>query len=286
MLLRQKTIKKECSLRGIGVHSGEIARVVLRPASKDHGITIVSSSALDEIICLGRVIPEEAKHATVLRQGKVTVSTIEHLMAAINAFGIDNLEIFLEGAEVPILDGSAIPFVQMLEEVEIEEQEGKKVFLAPRSVLEFRDQEGREIKIEPPRKGEEHRLFFDYGVDFEHPLAGSGHLEGEITREYFINHIAPARTFGFLAQLSILRKYGLAKGSSLGNTVVIGEDEILNDLRFEDEFVRHKLLDLIGDLACLGKTLTGRLRARKTGHNFNKLVVEHFILHPEEWMLI
>ena len=285
-MFRQKTIKKECSISGIGVHSGEMARVVLRPAVKDHGITIVSSLALEEVICLGRVIPEEAKHATVLRQGEAIVSTIEHLMAAISVFGIDNLEIFLEGTEVPILDGSAVPFVQMLEEVGIEEQECKKVFLFPKSVLEFRDKDGRVIKIEPPRKGEEHRLFFDYGVDFEHPLAGSGHLEGEFTKEYFINHIAPSRTFGFLAQLSILRKYGLAKGASLGNTVVIGEDEILNDLRFEDEFVRHKLLDFIGDLACLGKTLTGRLRARKTGHNFNKKVVEHFILHPEQWMLL
>jgi UDP-3-O-[3-hydroxymyristoyl] N-acetylglucosamine deacetylase len=284
-MLKQKTIAQECSFEGIGVHSGKKVKVILGPASENHGITIASNFAPGEKILLGTIIPEETRHATVLRQGQLVVSTIEHLLAAIHALQIDNIEIRVEGMEIPILDGSALPFVQGIIEAGFFEQAEKKEFLMPISPLEIRDEEGREIVIAPVLNGEK-RLSFDYGVCFEHPLAGAGELKVDLDSEIFKEKIAPARTFGFLAQLSILRKYGLAKGASLGNTVVIGENEILNELRFEDEFVRHKLLDLIGDLACLGKPLIGSVRARKTGHSFNKKVVEHFINNPKEWVIV
>ena len=123
-------------------------------------------------------------------------------------------------------------------------------------------------------------------ADFKHPLVGKSFLKGRLSLSYFKNEIAPARTFGFLEQLPFLRSQGLAKGTSLGNTVVIGEEEFLNQPRFKNEFVRHKLLDLIGDLALLGRNLAGTINAKKTGHNFNRLITQDYIKNPENWKLI
>jgi UDP-3-O-[3-hydroxymyristoyl] N-acetylglucosamine deacetylase len=190
----------------------------------------------------------------------------------------------VSGLEIPILDGSALFFVNRIKEVGLHEQSAKKTFLTPKKTLVFEDKDhDRILKIVPAR---DTVLTFDYVADFEHPLLSKGELQGTMSLDFFITHIAAARTFGFLEQLPFLRRHGLAKGTTLGNTVVIGEEEFLNDKRFEDEFVRHKFLDLVGDLALLGKNLAGSIIAQKTGHNFNRLVVKHYVENPEEWCLI
>ncbi|MFH1461916.1 MAG: UDP-3-O-acyl-N-acetylglucosamine deacetylase [bacterium] len=290
--MKQKTIKKEISFEGIGVHIGQPSKVILRPADADTGIVFVNPRFPDEKIELGKIIPEQAIHATVLKGKTVVISTIEHLMATISAFQIDNLMIEVHGIEVPILDGSAISFVALIEEIGIEEQSEAKKFLTPSKPLIFEDKRSdRYLELLPAKidskTGEYDRNFyFDYMADFKHHLVGQGLLGGVFSLDYFKINIAPARTFGFLEQLPFLRSQGLARGTSLGNTVVIGEEEFLNEPRFEDEFVRHKLLDLIGDLALLGRNFAGRIDAKKTGHNFNRLVVKDYIEHPENWMLI
>lgn len=280
--MKQKTIQNQVSISGIGVHSGTASTVILRPAPANSGITLINPTFPEEPIKIGTIIPEHAMHATVIRQKSWAISTIEHLMAAIAGLEIDNLMIEVSGQEVPILDGSALPFVHAIKQVHIKEQEAPKQFLTPKETLEF-EYEGKHIRIEPLGKEKEPLLTVNYSVDFDHPLVRDTKIEGIITPEFFMKEIAPARTFGFLEQLPMLRKHGLAKGTTLGNTVVVGTEELLNEKRFENEFVRHKLLDLLGDLSLLGKQLVGTLTAHKTGHNFNRQVVEHYLKNPSEW---
>jgi UDP-3-O-[3-hydroxymyristoyl] N-acetylglucosamine deacetylase len=284
--VKQRTINKEVSIEGIGVHLGQSSRITLKSAEINSGIIFFNPKFPKEKIVLGKIIPEQAIHASVLKGERLVISTIEHLMACVAAFQIDNLLIEIDGIEVPILDGSAISFVEIIESVGIKEQDANKKFLTPRKKLVFEDEEsGRFIEI-LPAKNDDTNFYFDYTVDFKHHLVGIGNLKDTFSLNYFKNNIAPARTFGFLEQLPFLRSQGLAKGTSLGNTVVIGEEEFLNEPRFDDEFVRHKLLDLIGDLALLGKSLAGTVNAKRTGHNFNRLVIQDYINNPDNWILI
>lgn len=286
---RQKTIKKEIIFNGIGVHSGKGVSVAIKPASVNSGIIINNKEFPNDKIKIGEIIPEAAMHATVIKNSKFFISTIEHLMAAIVWLEIDNVIIETLGYEIPILDGSAAPFVYGLLDIQIVEQDEECKFLTPKEDLLFKDEKDRLIEILPAKqtlKGFDKNLYINYHADFEHPLVGKSNLNTVITKDFFIEQIAPARTFGFLEQLPFLKQHDLAKGTSLGNTVVIGQDDFLNDQRYRDEFIKHKLLDLLGDLGLLGKRLAGTVRAKKTGHSFNRLVVEHFIKNPDKWILI
>jgi UDP-3-O-[3-hydroxymyristoyl] N-acetylglucosamine deacetylase len=233
-------------------------------------------------------------HATVIKQEHWLVSTIEHLMATFYALGVTHAQVQVASsaaavAEVPILDGSALPFVHGLLEIGLQELPEDMRYLTPKETIVFSDEHGRILELASAAAVEGGRdlgLYVDYTADFSHLLLGTSHFAGQITPEFFINNIAPARTFGFLEQLPLLRQHGLARGSSLGNTVVISNEEFLNERRFADECVRHKVLDLLGDLALLGKPLAGKVRAVKTGHNFNRLVIEHHLSNPGEWELI
>lgn len=291
-VMKQKTIKKDIVIQGVGVHLGQQSKVVLHPSPIDSGIVFFNPMFPGEKIELGKVIPEQAIHASVLKGKKLVISTIEHLMSAISAFQIDNLLIEINGIEVPILDGSAITFIDLIEQVGILEQYKEKKFLTPRKRLIFEDKkydrflELTPAKIDTKTNEYDKNLYFDYMADFKHPLVGKSFLKGQFSFSYFKDEIAPARTFGFLEQLPFLRGQGLAKGTSLGNTVVIGEEEFLNQPRFENEFIRHKFLDLIGDLALLGRSLAGTINAKKTGHNFNRLITQNYVENSGSWKLI
>ncbi len=287
---RQKTIKREITFNGIGVHSGQAVSVTIRPAQVNSGIIIRNKNFPNVEMKVGEIIPEVAMHATVIKNSSFSISTIEHLMAAIVWFEIDNVVIETKDCEIPILDGSAAPFIYGLLDVQTVEQDEECKFLTPKEKLLFSDDKGRLIEISPAKQilSEvfDTNLYIDYHADFNHPLVGKSNLNAVITKDFFVEHIAPARTFGFLEQLPFLKKHDLARGTSLGNTVVIGQDDFLNNQRCADEFIKHKLLDLLGDLGLLGKRLAGTVRAQKTGHSFNRLVVEHFIKNPDKWMLI
>jgi len=288
IVIRQKTLKKDLIFRGIGVHFGIESSIILKPAPADYGICFVDSNDSQKNIKIGTVVPQEAMHATVLNNADFVISTVEHLMAAIITLNIDNLKILIDGPEIPILDGSALPFVDLILQNGLQEQDQEKKFLTPLNNLKIEGDQERVIEIIPAIEDKingryDKNFYFDYTTDFSHPLVGKSRLEGVLSQEYFIQNIAPARTFGFLDQLPFLRRHGLAKGTTLGNTVVLCKEEFLNETRFHDEFSRHKLLDLIGDLALLGKKLAGRVKAQKTGHNFNRLIVKHYIENPELW---
>jgi len=284
----QKSLVRQVEFEGIGVHSGSFSSICIKPASANHGIVFKNSLFKDvaEFICIGKVGPLVAMHATVLKASSWKLSTVEHLMAACSLFGLDNLEIEVTGFEIPILDGSALPFVQAFNTIGIVEQKAKKNFITPLKRLYFEDKEGRFLEITPHYQDlQDHSLYVEYVADFSHPLIGVLSYKGLITQELFENEIAPARTFGFLEQLTYLRHHKLAQGSTLGNTAVMSEETYLNDLRFPDECVRHKVLDLLGDLALLGNQLVGTVRAAKTSHSFNRLVTEHFLNNPNEWRI-
>ena len=286
---KQKTIKKEVVFSGIGVHSGASVSLVVRPNYAGTGIVFHHDQFQGETISIGSVIPENTAHATVIKQKQWSVSTIEHLMAMFHVFGITHANVHVFGSEVPILDGSALPFVHGIIEVGLHDLLEDSCFLTTRENVIISDDQGRVIELFPAGKiNMQHDcgLYIDYTADFANLLLGFSHFSAQITPDFFVREIAPARTFGFLEQLPVLRRHGLARGASLGNTVVIGREEYLNDRRFTDECVRHKVLDLLGDLALLGKPFAGKVRAVKTGHSFNRLVIEHYLKNRELWEII
>lgn len=287
---KQQTLRSEIFFQGLGVHTGAPCSIRLKPADVKSGISFINEQNPDQVIRVGSVIPDPAMHATVIRTNQWALSTVEHLMAALMLMGVDNLDIIVQGTEIPILDGSALPFVQGIADVGVYEQSASKQWITPRERLEFADDKGRSMFIEPPPIVQDQELkpslFIDYNADFMHPLNGNPMLSGQVTQDFFMREIAPARTFGFLEQLPFLRHHKLAQGTSLGNSLVIGNGELLNEMRLPDECVRHKFLDLIGDLSLLGKNLIGTVKANKTSHNFNRLVIEHFLKNPEKWRFI
>ncbi len=290
MSKKQTTLKKEIFFEGIGVHSGTPSSFILKPAAADQGIVIVDAKDKTKSFKIGHVVPEVAMHATVIDYQGWRLSTIEHLMAALGFLDVDNAIIEIDGNEVPILDGSALPFVQGIQQVGLQELNEIKSYITPKNTLLF-EGDGKTLVIEPAKhtvnpSGRDTKLHITYKAHFDHPLIGARVFQHKVDKDTFIKELAPARTFGFLSQLPFLRKHGLSQGASLGNTVVIGEEELLNDPRFEDEWVRHKVLDLLGDLTLLGLRLAGSVRAEKTGHSFNRKVIEHFVNHPDEWEVI
>ncbi len=276
-MLRQQTLKQSVKFSGLGVHSGLASSLTLKPAPLDTGIVFCNGQNLEQWFRIGSVIPEVALHATVIKTKGWYVTTIEHLMAALRMLDVDNVIVEMQSNEVSILDGSALPFVQRILDAGLQDQDASRTYLMPKEKLRFADEKGRVIEIEPSN------LFsISYTADFNHPLAGNSTFSAEISQDFFIEQIAPARTFGYLEQLPMLRQHKLAQGSSLSNTIVIGQ-ELLNDTRFPDECVRHKVLDLIGDLGLLPYRLLGKVTAAKTSHNFNRLVAEHCLQYPELW---
>lgn len=281
--MQQKTLKHTLTFTGIGVHSGRQSTLILHPAAPNTGMIFVNAAKTTQRFRVGTLVPEPAPHATVFCHQGWVVSTVEHVMAALAALGVTNVELELAGNEVPILDGSALLFAQALQDDGLQVQDAPALFLTPRERLYLEDGHGRSITIDPaPATSTE--LTVDYSADFQHPLVGGMTFQGAITPAFFMHELAPARTFGFLEQLPLLRKHNLALGSSLGNTVVFG-DEAMNDMRLPSECIRHKVLDLLGDLSLLGTQLVGQVRAHKTSHNFNRLVVQHYVQYPDLWQL-
>jgi len=286
----QQTLAAALVISGIGVHTGKLSVIRLVPAGVDHGIIFTHQKFPNDFIKIGSVVPENAMHATVLKCGTWSLSTVEHLMAALYMLGVDNVLIEVDGFEIPILDGSALPFVQSIQEVGLKVQESKKRYLVPSKELNFADDQGRSMKIVPCKSSEQRMDSFGISIEYEFvqssPYFGATRFKDNVSQSLFFEKVSPARTFGFLEQLPYLRKHGLAQGTNLGNTVVMSADGVINEMRFPDECVRHKVLDLIGDLALLGHFLKANICAKGTGHSFNRLVIQDYIEKPENWNLV
>ncbi|WP_297989911.1 UDP-3-O-acyl-N-acetylglucosamine deacetylase [uncultured Campylobacter sp.] len=262
--MRQTTIAKKVHNVGIGLHKGEPIRLTLEPLEAGSGIVFYRSD-------LGVSFKAEPKNvintqmATVVGNEKGYISTIEHLMSAINAYGIDNIRIIVDANEIPVMDGSSASFCMLLDEAGVRELDANKKALIIKRAVEIREGD-KLVRLSPSKSPK-----FDYTIKFSHPLIGTQHYVFEFSKKAYLKEISRARTFGFLKDVQALRSMGLALGGSLENAVVIDENKILNPegLRFENEFVRHKILDAIGDLALVGAPILGDYTAFAGSHDLN-----------------
>jgi UDP-3-O-[3-hydroxymyristoyl] N-acetylglucosamine deacetylase len=278
----QRTLRRSVSCSGIGLHSGNKVTLSLKPAPADYGIRFQRSDLG------GLEIPATVTHlggirlATGLARDAVSVETVEHLLAALTALNIDNCIVELNTPEVPIMDGSAAPFVYL-----ILNEAGVKQLPAARRYLKILrpislSQGDKRIALYPSD-----HFKVTYSISFDHPLIRHQSRTMRISDETFVEEIAPARTFGFLKEVEMLRQRGLALGGSLDNAVVLGETGVLNNaLRFEDEFVRHKILDAIGDLSLVGYPVIGHLVAHRGGHALHTAFAARVLEEVDAWRIV
>lgn len=282
-MILQRTLEKATTISGIGLHSGARINMKLRPAVANTGIIFHRTDGEKTIAikaCSENVV--DTRMATVLGRQGLTVSTIEHFMAALAAFGIDNLHVDIDGPEVPVLDGSAAPFIREIQQAGIKTLDSCRKFIAIRKPLEIIEGEKR-ISIIPSRF---FRISFD--IAFDHPAISVQHHSMKFSTENFCKEIANARTFGFLHEVEYLKANGLARGGSLENAVVIDDKGVMNPegLRYQNEFVRHKILDSFGDFSLLGAPLLGHIRAFKAGHDLNAKMVKVIEENPTHWTYV
>jgi UDP-3-O-[3-hydroxymyristoyl] N-acetylglucosamine deacetylase len=272
---RQRTFKQRASISGIGLHSGENVRLTLAPAPVDNGILFVRNGL--EIPALAEFVVDTNMN-TSLGRGTVRIGTVEHLLSALAGCGIDNALLEVEGPEIPIADGSAEPFVALVREAGIHEQRAPRRYLMVRKSVSV--SEGDKLARLAPARG---KFAVNYTIDFSHPLITDQSLRLEVNERSFQKDIARARTFGFKRDVERLHRAGLARGGSLANAVVVDDFNILNPegLRFPDEFVRHKILDALGDLSLLGMPVIGQLTAFKSGHSLNQQLVRKVLLETD-----
>ena len=282
---RQTTLASEISLTGTGVHSGAPVSISLCPADGDTGLRfLISNGDADGIeIAADQQWVTGVTLCTMLGDGNgASIATVEHVLAALRGLGVDNALIEIDSGEVPIMDGSAAPFVEAIDEVGLTELEAPRRFLKVLKPILIED--GGAIGELKPYNG----FQIDVEIDFNTPLIGTQRIEIDINPGSFRRELARARTFGFMSDVERLWAAGLALGASLENTVAIGDDRIINreGLRYADEFVRHKALDAVGDLALAGAPILGAYRSRLGGHRLNALVLKALFADADAWTMV
>jgi UDP-3-O-[3-hydroxymyristoyl] N-acetylglucosamine deacetylase len=282
-MLKQRTIKNPIRARGVGLHTGHHGLMSMRPAPINTGIIFrrIDLDPVVEIPVHPNVVSETVL-CTTLSQDGVKISTVEHLMSALAGFGIDNLYIDLDSDEVPIMDGSASHFIFLLQSAGIAEQAADKRFIRIKQLVRVETENGAWAQFEPY---EGFRLSFS--IDFDHPAFDetANHLMIEFSSTSYLKEISRARTFGFMKDVEALRKRNLALGGSLDNAIVLDENGVMNPegLRNQDEFVRHKVLDAVGDLYMIGSGIVGSFSAYKSGHALNNRLLRTLLANPESW---
>ncbi len=277
-MMRQRTIRKEIKCSGIGLHTGRKVNLCLRPAPIDSGMVFVRKDLGGAVIKGDYHNVSHLNYATSLKEGNASISTVEHLLAAASGLGVDNLEIEIDAPEVPIFDGSAASYIYLFREAGFRAQRKYRKTVVMKEELHV-SMNGGSISVYP---SDDFRI--TYMIDFNHPMLNKQERTITICPSTFVNEISGARTFGFLKDVEMLRKNGLAKGGSLDNAIVIGEKSILNkSLRFKDEFVRHKILDAMGDFVLMKAAFKGHVVARKAGHALHAQMVKHIMDNPEAW---
>ena len=280
---KQRTLMHEVGCTGIGLHTGEKVKINLRPAPANSGIKFVRTDLK------GRPEVEvrfdnvfDTTLATTIGTNGCKVSTIEHLMAAFFGLGIDNAVVELDGPEVPIMDGSAAPFVFLIKSGDVREQKSPKQFIVIKKPFKV-DDGNRSVCIYPSKE-----LKITYMIDFQHPLLRNQEYELTFSGRDFVREISTARTFGFMKDVETLKKNGFARGGSLDNAVVIDDFRIINEdgLRFDDDFVRHKILDFIGDISIVGSPIIGHFVVKKSGHFLNQHMLRKLMESKKHWKVM
>ena len=278
----QKTTVAPAIIAGVGVHTGDRVRLAVRPAPVGTGIVFVRTDIKDRdnrIPVSGEAVVDARLNTMIENAAGVRLSTIEHLMAAFSALGVSNAVVEVDGPELPILDGSALQFVQLLDRAGFRRQEAPVRYIEILEPIVVRDGDKSAALLPCDR----YEMRFE--IDFPTPVIGNQVVDFVVDEQTFRDEIMAARTFGFAHEVEALRKAGLARGGSLENAVVIDGDQILNPggLRMEREFVKHKALDAIGDLYVLGAPLLGRYEGVKAGHHINNLLVRELLANPQAW---
>jgi len=279
----QKTVKSDIKCSGIGLHTGRKINMIIRPAAVDQGVVFHRSD-----LSKNNTVKAELTNvcdttlATTLGMNGTRVSTVEHLLSAFSGMGINNAIIEVDSFEIPIMDGSALPFVDMLKAVGTEIQNKSKRFMVIEKPVAVSDGEGKAMFL-PSSQFE-----ITYDIDFNHPIVEKQSYNVVFSTEIYEKDICSARTFGFLRDVEYLQAKGLALGGSLKNAVVLDDEKVINKegLRFPDEFVKHKILDAIGDLFLLGMPIIGHFVAYKSGHKLNNLLLKELLANQECWRII
>ena len=284
-MLRQRTLKSLVRASGIGLHTGRKINLALRPAQSDTGIVfrrVDLEAPIDVPARAGSV--GETRLCSCLVQDGVKIYTVEHLMSALAGLGVDNVYVDVDGPEVPIMDGSAAPFVLLVQQAGMEEQPAPKRFLRVKKRVEVVDGE-KWVRLEPYEG-----LKLSFSIVYDHPVIekSTTSLAIDFAATSYLKEIARARTYGFMHDVEDLRDSGLALGGGLDNAVVLDEFRVLNaeGLRYADEFIRHKLLDALGDLYLLGKPLLGAFSAHKSGHTLNNRLLRALLADPAAWEIV
>ncbi len=279
--MRQITVAKKIESVGIGLHKGEPIKITLEPLEANSGIVFYRSDVGMSIKAApGNVV--NTSNATVIGDGENYISTIEHLLSAIYSYGIDNILVTLNGAEVPVMDGSGASFCMMLDEAGRRELDINKSVLIIKKEVEVVD--GKKFaRVKPSKKPS-----YNFEIDFPHPVIGKQDYQFSFSRRGYIEEISRARTFGFLKDVQYLQSRGLALGGSLDNAIVLDDKKILNPggLRFKDEFVKHKILDAIGDLALLGAPIVADYESFAGSHNLNHLLTKEILKDPKNYEVV
>lgn len=285
-MIKQRTLKQVAKVTGIGLHSGKKVTLTLRPAPENTGI-LYARTDLEPAVYFpadAEAIRDTTLCTCMINDDGVRISTVEHLNAAMSALGLDNLIIEVDAPEIPIMDGSASPFIYLLLDAGIEEQNAAKKFIRIKEIV--RVEEGDKWAEIKPYSG----FKLDFTIDFTHPMISKNvrHYAMEFSAKNFIQQLSRARTFTFMKDVEYLQSIGLALGGSLDNAIVLDEYRILNEegLRFKDELVRHKMLDAIGDLFMCGYNILGDFRAYKSGHGLNNKLLRAILANEQAWEFV
>ncbi len=280
MYFKQRTIATPVNCSGVGVHSGKKVNVTIKPAPCNHGIKFIRTDLLD---CPGISahfnMVVDTSLATVIGYEGFIVSTIEHLMASFAGLSIDNALVEINAYEMPIMDGSAGPFTSLIKSAGVEDQDAPKCFFVVKEPIEIK-KDGKMVGIYPYPSYK-----ITCTIEYDHPLIKKQSYSVDMSDHVFEHEISRARTFGFVHEYEYLKRYGLARGVSMENVIAIDNEDVLNDegLRYKDEFVRHKILDCIGDFSLLGMPILGHVVASKSGHAFNHAFLKEFFAQKDSW---
>lgn len=280
-MIKQRTIKKSVKARGIGIHSGNMINMTLIPAQTNHGVVFKRMDVGGKLVRAHNAFVNEVILSTSIKNKGVKISTVEHLMSAFSALGIDNILVELDSFEVPIMDGSSAPFIFLVQSAGIEEQNDSKKFFVIKKTIRVENNDswaqvsqydGFKVSLE---------------IDFDHKkVKESGQkLSIDFAKESYLKEISRARTFGYVRDMEMLRENNLALGASMDNAIALSDDDVLNEdgMRYDNEFVKHKILDIVGDLYLLGSSLIGHYQGYKTGHLLNDQLLSAILSRPDTW---
>jgi len=280
MYYLQRTVAKPVNCSGVGVHSGKKVNLTIKPAPPNHGIKFIRTDLLDcPVISAHFNMVVDTSLATVIGFEGFIVSTIEHLMASFAGLSIDNALVEIDSYEMPIMDGSAYPFTSLIKASGIKELDTPRYFFVIKEPIELK-KDGKMVGVYPCSTYK-----ITCTIEFDHPLIGKQSFSVDVSDHIWESEISKARTFGFLHEYEYLKKHGLARGVTLENVIAIDDKAVVNEggLRYEDEFVRHKILDCIGDFSLLGMPILGHVVAEKSGHAFNHSFLKKIFAEKESW---